>query len=383
MSRRHGRLWALWKAAAVALLLTVLRPPRAFNGTGVGSRKPPSARCPRLAVEAEQEVAVNGIQEESPIPLRDAAAQSMVDSQFLERLNASATPAELLELLATRRNNLRLAESTRVFQKLLELTSVEEVKKLTQEAILVEVLRFQVDALKTLQLPPALIISLASLGQQLESLHEGKVLLTTALQALKPKNMRVSEMRAVLTSPLAGIKELRGEILDAMSDTVHRMSPEVMVVVLNTLAEYQEQPEELLDEVIARVEEKSFRMTPNEGLGVLYALARLEKFNLALLQHFGNEAAVDISPFSLQELSQWAEVLRRLNFRNRKLLDILVKVTTWRGESMSDEQLNTMLLCFKHFKVSKESTLPIEEIARMRVPHGGASENGEEKNIDA
>lgn len=33
----------------------------------------------------------------------------------------------------------------------------------------------------------------------------GKVLLTTALQALKPKNMRVSELRAVLTSPLAGI----------------------------------------------------------------------------------------------------------------------------------------------------------------------------------
>ena len=31
----------------------------------------------------------------------------------------------------------------------------------------------QVDALKTLQLPPALIVSLASLGQQLESLHEG------------------------------------------------------------------------------------------------------------------------------------------------------------------------------------------------------------------
>lgn len=367
MSR--GRL-ALWKAAAVALLLTVLRPPRAFSGTGVGSRKPPS-RCPRLAVKAEQEVAVDGIQEESPIPLRDAAAQSMVDSQFLEQLNASATPAELLKLLATHRNNLRLAESTRVFQKLLELTSAEELKKLTQEAILVQLLRFQVDALKTLQLPPALIVSLASLGQQLESLHEGKVLLTTALQALKPKNMRVSELRAVLTSPLAGIKELRGEILDAMTDTVHRMSPEVMVVVLNTLAEYQEQPEELLDEVIARVEEKSFRMTPNEGLGVLYALARLEKFNLALLQHFGNQAAVNISPFSLQELSHWAEVLRRLNFQNQKLLDILVKVTTWRGESMSDEQLNTMLLCFKHFEVSKESTVPIEEIARMRGPHAG------------
>lgn len=377
MSKRcHGRLWAVWKAAAVALLLTVLRPPRAFSG--VGSRKPPSARCPRLAVKAEElSVAVDGIQEESPIPLRDAAAQSKVDSQFLERLNASATPAELLELLATHRNNLRLAESTRVVQKLLELTSAEELKKLTQEAILVELLRFQVDALKTLQLPPALIVSLASLGQQLESLHEG-VLLTTALQALKPKNMRVSELRAVLASPLAGIKELRREILEAMTDTVHRMSPEVMVVVLNTLAEYQEQPEELLDEVIARVEEKSFRMTPNEGLGVLYALARLEKFNLALLKYFGNQAAVDISPFSLQELSHWAEVLRRLNFRNQKLVDILVKATTWRGESMSDEQLNAMLLCFKHFEVSKESILPIEEIAGRRGPHGG-----EEKSIDA
>lgn len=30
-----------------------------------------------------------------------------------------------------------------------------------------------------------------------------------------------------------GIKELRGEILDAMTDTVHRMSPEVMARTLS------------------------------------------------------------------------------------------------------------------------------------------------------
>ena len=40
--------------------------------------------------------------QEHSIPLRDAAAQSMVDGQFLEELNATETPQELLQLVAHR-----------------------------------------------------------------------------------------------------------------------------------------------------------------------------------------------------------------------------------------------------------------------------------------
>lgn len=40
------------------------------------------------------------------------------------------------------------------------------------------------------------------------------------------------------------------------------------------------------------------------------------RFNLALLQHFGNQAAVDISPFSLQVAPNCTDTIWKVNGRS-------------------------------------------------------------------
>ena len=338
-------------------MLTIL--PSAFS-VGELPQRSHFALSPRLALKAGDVDTIAPSQELGPIPLRDASAQSSVDSHFLEQINGTSTLQEILQLTAAHREELRLAESTMIFQHLRRFTSQEDLEKLvTTEEILSEVLQFQVDALKTLPLRPEMVVTLACLGQELKDAGE---LLTTALQVLKPKRMRMSELRAVLTSSLVGIGELRRQTLEAMGEMVHRMSPDVMVLALETLGEYQEQQPELVDEIMARAQEKTFRFNPHQGLSLLYALARLGKSNKALLRHFCNFFAVDISPYSLEELCHWAEVTRRLRFRDPKLLSILAKVSIWRAESMSASQLETMLNCFDHFNLKSED---VQEVSRL------------------
>ena len=153
-------------------------------------------------------------------------------------------------------------------------------------------------------------------------------LLDAASQVLKQRKLRVADLRLLLEAPFAGgpimvdssreasegIASLRSVALSSAKDLVHRMSPDAVVClgltvkiemprsVMQFMALYpSEDQEELLAELLDRAEMKSFRFSPQEGLQLLHAMVELDEYNENLASYFVSQAALDISPYSVQE----------------------------------------------------------------------------------
>ncbi|CAK9043278.1 unnamed protein product [Durusdinium trenchii] len=249
------------------ILLVVGHCVATFLGPGSGARNP---RVLCSAVEAKPRVGSDA--KESTRTFRDATVQSFVDGQFIEQvLQASNTP-EVLSLLRAHRADLRLAETTMVLERLLELSTDSELQVLLEEEILKELLESQVHALNESPLRVELTVALASLGDTLigRGLPQGQALLEAGLGGLRLREMKLSELKMVLSS-LAGVEELRREALDTMAELVHRMGPDIMVLVLEVLATYQDLPpdHDLINDIISRAIQKDFRFTPQQRPGIL------------------------------------------------------------------------------------------------------------------
>eukprot|EP00913_Durusdinium_trenchii_P000515 g471.t1 len=84
-----------------------------------------------------------------------------------------------------------------------------------------------------------------------------------------------------------------------MAELVHRMGPDIMVLVLEVLATYQDLPpdHDLINDIISRAIQKDFRFTPQQRPGIL-----VEE------EHGGNKICSDCLDVSLWSASiAWAK----------------------------------------------------------------------------
>ncbi|CAJ1416000.1 unnamed protein product [Effrenium voratum] len=338
-------------AQAVVLLAILILPWKlCFTGAAV----PTLRSCWRLGGNAKEPGIAVG-----------ASAQS-TDSGFLQQLQ-SATASDVLQLLRQRRPELQLAESLSAFQQLLELDA--DVASLIQEDVIADVLEFQVQALAASKRPPTKTrIALGALGLELHERGAGDSLLRAAVSSLEPARLRVAELRDVFESRLIGLPELRAACWAALGQLVHRTNTEFLVLAWEKLAEFQDVPteSELVEDLLARAHQKRLQFTQDEQLRLLHSLARLNQRDKTLSKTFADQAAEDITPYSVPEIVLWADSITRLSFEHPKLLRVLAQVTTWKSEQMSGSELGTMLSCFSHFGYRDEAAL---EDAARRLKH--------------